>query len=100
MSRTLTACMVGLSCTVLSCGPVQYSHHILRASSAMAEAEEADAEREAPYEFWYADAHLKQARREVGYSDFQEAVKCARTAREYATKATEIANRRRRERGR
>lgn len=100
MSRVWIACMMCLSSTVLSCGPVQYSHHILRASAAMAEAEEADAEEEAPYEYWYADAHLKQARREVGYSDFQEAIKCARVAQEYATKATEISSRRRRERGR
>ncbi len=100
MSRIPIAIIVCLCVTNLSCGPVQYSHFILRASAAMAEAEEADAEDEAPYEYWYADAHMKQARREVGYSDFQEAVKCAKTAQEYATKASEIANRRRRERGR
>ncbi len=100
MSRILRAFLVCLIGAVLSCGPVQYSHHILRASAALAEAEEAEAEEEAPYEYWYADAHLKQARREVGYSDFQEAVKCARIAHEYATKAVEISNRRRRERGR
>ena len=93
----LLACLSG---AILSCGPVQYSHHVLRANAAIAEAETAEAPEEAPYEYWYADAHLKQARREVGYSDFQEAVKCARIANEYATKAVEISNRRRRERGR
>ena len=100
MSRIRRAIILCLTGAVLSCGPVQYSHHILQATAAMAEAEEAQAEEEAPYEYWYADAHLKQARREVGYSDFQEAVKCARIAHEYASKAVEISNRRRRERGR
>jgi len=92
------ACVLALSLS--SCGPVQYSHYILGATGIIAEAAEANAAEEAPYEYYYAVEHLDEARREVGYSDFQEAVKCARIAREYGTKARDIANRRRRERGR
>lgn len=100
MRHLLASLMILLCCAGISCGPVQYSHHIMRATSALAEAEESEAEELAPYEFHYADEHLKQARREVGHSDFQAAVKCARVATEYGTKAVEIAARRRREQGR
>ena len=98
--RIVTILIVILTCAGLSCGPAMYSHHILRASGALAQAEEADAEELAPYEYHYADEHLKQARREVGHSDFSAAVKCAKIATEYGNKAIEIANRRRREEGR
>ena len=100
MKRILLVFVVCLSGAGYSCGPALYSHHVLRASANLAQADEAAAAEEAPYEFHYADEHLKQARREVGYSDYQAAVKCARIATEYAEKAIEIANRRRRERGR
>ncbi len=95
--KLVTLCLAALT---VSCGPVQYSHYILQATGIMAEAEEAQAEEEAPYEYTYAREHLDQARREVGYSDFQEAVKCARVAREYGEKARDIAIRARREKGR
>lgn len=89
-----------LAALAMSCGPVQYSHYIMQATGILAEAEEADAEEQAPYEFTYAREHLDQARREVGYSDYQEAVKCARIAHEYGEKARDIALRARREKGR
>ena len=98
--RSLLAVTLCLAALAMSCGPVQYSHHILQASGVLAEAEELEAAEEAPYEYHYAREHLDQARREVGYSDFQEAVKCARVAREYGEKARDIAIRQRRERGR
>jgi hypothetical protein len=79
---------------------VHYSIYVVRASSALARAEESEAAKLAPYEFHYADEHLKQARREVGHSDFQAAAKCAKIATEYGNKAVEISNRRRREEGR
>lgn len=98
--RSLLAVILGVSSLSVSCGPVQYSHYIMQATGAMAEAEEIGAAEEAPYEYHYAREHLDQARREVGYSDFQEAVKCARIAREYGAKARDISIRQRRERGR
>lgn len=100
MNRTSTALILLVCIFCFSCGPVHYSVHILRASAALAQAEESDAAELAPYEFYYADEHLKQARREVGHSDFQAAAKCGRIAHEYGTKAVEISNRRRREEGR
>lgn len=100
MKHALIALVIALGCATMSCGPVQYSVHVLRASAALAEAEEAGAADLAPYEYHYADEHLKQARREVGYSDFQAAAKCARVATEFGNKATSISNRRRREEGR
>ncbi len=100
MRQLLASLLISLGCVSLSCGPVQYSHHMLRANAAVAEAEESDAAELAPYEYHYADELLKQARREVGHSDFQAAVKCAKGATEFGQKAVEIASRRRREKGR
>lgn len=100
MKHLLVALIILVGCAGLSCGPVQYSYHVLKATGSMARAEETGAEELAPYEFHYADEHLKQARREVGHSDFQAAVKCAKVAREYANKAVDISKRRRREQGR
>jgi len=92
----LIACVL----VAISCGPIQYSHHILAATEAVSEAETAGGDTQAPYELTYAKEHLDQARREVGYSDFDEAIKCARIATEYAEKARDISNRNRREQGR
>lgn len=100
MNRTSTALIFFVCIFCISCGPVHYSVHVLRASAALAQADEAEAAELAPYEFHYADEHLKQARREVGHSDFQAAAKCAKIASEYGNKAVEISNRRRREEGR
>ena len=45
----------------------------------------------APFEYYSALEYLSKAREEVGYSDYQAALKYARQAREYARKAREIA---------
>ena len=82
------------------CGPVEYSAVILDAHSAVAEAREADAHIHAPYEYYYAREHIRKAREEAGYADYQAAAQFGRTAEEYALKARDIARRRRREMGR
>ena len=45
----------------------------------------------APFEYYSALEYLSKAREEVGYSDYQAALKYARQAREYARRAREIA---------
>ena len=83
-----------------ACGPVEYTAVILDASQAMAEARAADAHVNAPYEYYYAKEHIRKAREEAGYADYQAAIELGRTAEEYATKARDISRNRRREMGR
>lgn len=92
--------IISLILFCFSCGPIEYSAVILGANEAIAEAEENNAMELAPYEYWYAHEHLKKAREEVGYSEFQVASDYARIASEYAIKARDIAIKRKRERGR
>lgn len=85
---------------ILSCGPIEYSAVILDANEVIAEAEENNAKQLAPYEYWYAHEHLRKARMDVGYAEYQMAADNARLAREYGTKARDIAIKRHREQGR
>lgn len=101
MGRLLGSALLVLAVTVLgACGPVEYTAVILDASQAVAEAREADAQVHAPYEYYYAKEHIRKAREEAGYADYQAAIELGRTAEEYATKALDIARNRRRELGR
>ncbi|MBN2343897.1 MAG: hypothetical protein JXX29_17295 [Deltaproteobacteria bacterium] len=54
----------------------------------------------APYEYYSALEFLSKAREEVGYSDYQAALKYARQARSFAKKARDIALNMGQERGR
>ncbi len=55
---------------------------------------------DAPFEYYSATEYLRKAREEVGFSDYEAAVKFARQARKYAQKARDIALNRNQERGR
>ncbi len=97
-----------------SCGAIDYSVAILQAHEAIAEAEVAGAgpaepgvECEegvdcwlAPYEYTFAEEHLRKAREEVGQADYQAAVDMAHLARDFARKARDMAAQLRREAGR
>ena len=104
--------LVGMA--ALGCGAIDYSVAILAAHGAIAEAEVAGAgpapEGEecqegvdcwlAPYEYTYAQEHLRKAREEVGLADYQAAVDMAHLARAFARKARDMAAQLRREAGR
>lgn len=55
---------------------------------------------DAPFEYYSALEYRHKAREEVGYSDYEAAIRFARKAREYARTARDIALKRDRERGR
>ena len=54
----------------------------------------------APYEYYSSLEYLHKAREEVGYSDYEAAIRYARQARAFALKATDISFGRNQERGR
>lgn len=69
------------------CGPVTSTTRISEATVAIEAARVVDADRFAVYEFVRAVEHLKKAREEEGFSDFQAAINLALEAREFAEKA-------------
>jgi hypothetical protein len=83
----LAACASG-------CGPLIYAANITPASRAVERARQADAATYAPYEFYFAEAHLHKAREEAGEAAYQDAIDYARIAEASAEEALEIARRR------
>ncbi len=97
------ACSLALACPLAlagGCGPVFYTGSFLPAARAVEQAREADAAEHAPYEFHYAEAHLRKAREEAAESSYEDAIRYAEIAEEFGTRARELAVERRRLRGR
>jgi hypothetical protein len=61
------------------------------AASRVEEAKAVGAEQLAPYEYYYAKAHLEQAQFEASEGSYGDATKFADTADEYAAKAIDLA---------
>jgi hypothetical protein len=76
------------------CAPTVYSVHVLPAARVVEEAEQAGAAEHAPYEYYFAQAHLTQARRAAAESAYQDAIRYAKVAAEHGR----LAQRRARER--
>jgi hypothetical protein len=85
-----------LSVAALGCGPALYTTSIRSAEEKLEEARDENARWYAPYEYYYAEAHLKQAQFEAAEASFEDAVRYARTARDFSERALDIAQRRRR----
>ncbi|MEM9190253.1 MAG: DUF4398 domain-containing protein [Myxococcota bacterium] len=101
MKRVFVLALVSAMISVIvGCGPALYTVHITPAARAVEQAREADAARHAPYEFYYAEAHLRKAREEASEASYQEAIRFAGIAEEYGDKARDLARRRLREMGR
>jgi hypothetical protein len=82
------------------CGGIAYSHTIMQANKALAQAKVNNAEEYAPYEYTYAVQHANKAKQEVAHADYQLAYECAKVAVEYAIKAKDIARKLKMEAGR
>ncbi len=83
----LLACGVSL----LACGPVQSTSHLLDAEVMIEAARTAQADKFAPYEWTSANLYIHKAREEAGYSDFEQAVDFAQKAAKFATQARDVA---------
>lgn len=77
--------------TTPGCGGVLYTANILGANAALEEARLADAERLAPYEYYFARACAEKAREEAGDAEYQHAIELADVAREHAIRARDRA---------
>jgi hypothetical protein len=73
-----------------ACGPGWYTISVNSASSKLEEARALGADRLAPYEYYYAKAHLDKAKLEAGEANYSDAAQLSETAEDYATRAVRI----------
>lgn len=78
------------------CGPFGYLKKVARESSkAVADAEAAGAEENAPYEYWGAVTYLEQAKILMGYSEYERSFDYGERAKHLAEEAKDKAEKRR-----
>lgn len=89
MPRTWGPLVVAVAAfTALSgCGSVYYAININAAEARLEQARELGAEKQAPYEFYYAREHLREARLHASEASYGDAANLAETAESYAQKA-------------
>ncbi|MGO8998215.1 MAG: DUF4398 domain-containing protein [Polyangiaceae bacterium] len=90
--RLIATCLVlAVASTTTACGGVYYAATVNAASSRLEEAREVGAEQLAPYEYYYAKAHLEQAQVEASEGSYGDAANFAESADEFAGKAIDLA---------
>ena len=90
MRRLVVVSMMFFALAQAGCGSVYYAASMNSASARVEQARSVGAERHAPYEYSYAQEHLRQAQVEASEASYGDAVAYAETAEEYAQKAIEI----------
>ncbi len=84
-----------LAAAAAGCGPVVYVHDVvLKARSAVAAAKTQEADKYAPYEYYGAQAYLKQAEVRAAYGDFLLAWRYGVKATKMAKKAVRLTKKR------
>lgn len=96
----LIAATVALALAGVGCAPAIYAARVGPASRSLEQARLADAPTLAPYEYYYAEACLHQAREDAGEAHYQDAIEYATAAREHADRALERTRASMRESGR
>lgn len=72
------------------CGSVYYTVNVNAASTKLEQAKAMGAETAAPYEYYYAKEHLRQAQVEAAEASYSDAATYAETAELYAQKAIDV----------
>ena len=94
--RSVRLFAVALGLSMLSgCGPVLYTVHSNAAEEKLKQARDANARWFAPFEYYFAEAHLQQAEVEAAEAEYEDAIKDAETAEEYSVRALSITRRKR-----
>jgi len=73
------------------CGSVYYAAQVNSAESRLEQARAAGAAESAPYEFYFAEEHLKKAKSEAAEASYGDAAQLAEIAEEYAKRAIDMA---------
>ena len=72
------------------CGSVYYAVNVNSAQSRVEQARQMGAEHHAPFEYYYAREHLRQAQLEAAEASYSDAANYADTAEAYAQKAIDL----------
>lgn len=94
LSRPGLVCLAVCAILGTGCGPVIYASRVVKAEHSVERARAVGAADYAPYEFFYAEAHLHKAREDAGEAAYQDAIRYARTARTFAERSIELARER------
>jgi hypothetical protein len=86
------AVLVAFGC---GCGPVMYTSNIRSAEQKLQLAREENARWYAPYEYYFAEAHLQQSERLAAESEYEDAIRYAKIAEDFSGRALEITRRKR-----
>ena len=84
--------LAGLAGAVAGCGSVYYTVSVNAATSRLEQARQMGAEAQAPYEYYFAREHLRQAQVEAAEASYSDAASYAETAELYAQKAIDTVN--------
>ncbi len=97
--RTLIATVaIGALTTLSGCGGVYYAIEVNSAASRVEEAKALGADQLAPYEYYFAAEHLRQAQIEAGEASYSDAATLAEEAEEHANTAIELSQKAKRTR--
>lgn len=92
----VTAALVSVTVLTSGCGPFGYLKKVARESSrAVAKADAAGAEENAPYEYWGAVTYLEQSKILMGYSEYERSFDYGERAKQLAEEAERKAELRR-----
>jgi len=83
----------GTGLALMGCGGPVYAIRAAHAATELARAEQLDAARRAPYEYYFALEHLEKAREEAARADYGDAIALAGVAFDYANRALQVAQR-------
>lgn len=87
------ALVAALTAVGLGCGPALYTVQIRAAEQRLAQARDENARWYAPYEYYFAEAHLQQAQLEAADAAYEDATRHAQTAEEFSLRALAITKR-------
>jgi len=82
---------LALGAGALGCGNALYAARVTQASEEVARAEQLGAATRAPYEYYFAQEHLRKARTEATEADYGDAIALAEAAYDYASRAVQLA---------
>ncbi len=80
-----------LALSAYGCGPIRAGSAVIEAEEAVRVAEDADAIRLAPYQYWLSKSYLEKAKLTEGYADFDTAESFAEEAVRQAVRALDAA---------
>lgn len=90
MRGSILALLLCVAPLLGGCGSVFYSVNVSAATWRLEQARQMGAEQAAPYEYYYAREHLRQAQVEAAQASYGDAAAFAETAEMYAQKAIDL----------